>query len=151
MNIPRHRGGGKYVFDPPTLTEDFRKIDRVLFWKIARRRWKNFGSLFSKIWRFLAVLTVFNGFIGCQCLLNTKKVLHSRKFWELFGFSKRPSSHMCSFFAVPHLYQKLLGHDMHAYYIFCTEQASKIVYLTQRSSWEESMTRFDRRHFWYIK
>ena len=28
--IPRHRGV-KYVFDPPTLTEDFRKIDRGLF------------------------------------------------------------------------------------------------------------------------
>ena len=39
-------GGVKYVFDPPTLTEDF-------FEKKAAAGEKFLGSLFSKIWRFL--------------------------------------------------------------------------------------------------
>ena len=61
--IPRHRGGGvKYVFDPPTLTEDFRKIDRGFFLnKIARRRRKNCGVPLFKIWTvFSGLLTVFS-------------------------------------------------------------------------------------------
>ena len=46
--IPRHRGGWSMFLTPPTLTEDFRKIDRGLFWKKARRRRKIFGVPFFK-------------------------------------------------------------------------------------------------------
>ena len=70
--IPRHRGGWSMFLTPPTLTEDFRKIDRGLFRKKSPPQAKNFwGPFFQKFdgfWKkirkingFLAVLTVFSG------------------------------------------------------------------------------------------
>ena len=70
--IPR-RGGVKYVFDPPSLTEDFCKIDRGLFFK-GRRRRKNFEvHFFSKIWRFFEKFRNLNGFVTVFSASTTKK------------------------------------------------------------------------------
>ena len=83
QSIPRHRGGRvKYVFDPPTLTEDFRKINRGLFRKKGRRRRKIFGVPFFKN------LTVFGEknrkINGIQWLHDEKKPAAGEKFLGSF-------------------------------------------------------------------
>ena len=74
-----------FLDPPPTLTEDFRKIDRGLFWKKARRRRNNFGvpffknlTVFGKNFEKLTVLTVFSA--------STKKISppQVKNFWGPF-------------------------------------------------------------------
>ena len=58
---------------PPTLTEDFRKIDRGLFRKKARRRRKIFGVPFFKN------LTVFGKKLKNKRFFNGFQCLHDEK------------------------------------------------------------------------
>ena len=69
-HTPSWGGGGKYVFDPPTLTEDLRP--RIFLKKSlpqAKNFWGPFFQKFDSFWEKLTVLMVFNGF---QCVLNEK-------------------------------------------------------------------------------
>ena len=71
---------------PPTLTEDFRKIDRGLFRKKSPAQAKNFwGPFFQKFDGFWKKIRKINGF---ECLHNGKKPAAGEKFGKPF-FARR--------------------------------------------------------------
>ena len=74
---------------PPTLTEDFRKIDRGLFWKKARRRRKIFGvPFFKNLTVFGKKIRKINGFLAFLTVFSASTTKKSppqvKKFWGPF-------------------------------------------------------------------